>query len=205
MATSWCEIGLGQFQISLRVPLAGRLLGVPFAAVGLWFLYQMLASLFEAVRTGRTGEIFSALPGALLLLLMAVAFGLPGFALLCLRTKVVVDQMAGEIREVKDFRFVKRAQATPLSEITGIRADREETQHKDGDDSSESYSTVLLTLSFVKKSGSLLTAGIVDGPSEARRLGAELSRFTGLPLTAELGPAVHPGSRGPLSSNRSLR
>ena len=184
-ATTWTEEAPGRLRISLRVPIAGRLFGLPFVAVGAYFAWQAAGAVGDALRPGTGITLGAALPGAIVLSALGLLFGLPGFLLVLFRSTNVVDGPAGTFRQEKDFRLFRRASTTALSELVRVRAVREQSTHRDGDDPAETYSTTLFTVVLDRKKGSPLTAAVVRGASEAGALALRISQVANVPMVDE--------------------
>ena len=189
-ATTWTEEAPGRLRISLRVPIAGRLFGLPFAAVGAYFAWQAAGAVADALRPGTGITLGAALPGAIVLSVLALLFGLPGLLLVAFRAEVVVDVPGGVVSEVKDFRLFTKAKSTSLAEVVRVRAFREDGEHRDGEEPAESYTTTLWTVLLDRRTGPPLTAEVVKGAAEARELAATLARRIGVPGVDETGSAT---------------
>lgn len=88
--------------------MAARLIGVPFAAGGLYFLYQFLDAALHPSRGELTIAGWIALP------LMAAALLVPGWAILVVRKRVRLDATRREASEETDFLVYTRRVTTMI-------------------------------------------------------------------------------------------
>ena len=101
----WQEEGSGVVVIGQGAPIAARLFGVPFAAAGGWFLYQLVQSVIGGGLT---------IAGWILLPVMTAAFLVPGWILLFGKKRTRLDIARREATEEFDFLVHTRRTVTRI-------------------------------------------------------------------------------------------
>ena len=83
-----------------------RLFGVPFLAVGGYFLYQLIGGLLHPAEM--------TIAGWILLPLMTAAFLVPGWLLVAFRKRAILDATTREVSDELDFLVHTRRTRTPI-------------------------------------------------------------------------------------------
>lgn len=105
---NWTEQGT-RAVVSLPVPIAARLFGLPFLGFGLYFLRILV--------TGAMHPADMTIAGWTLVPLMMLAFLVPGWGLVFLRKRVAIDAGARTVVDESDFLvYVKRTSSPLLSD-----------------------------------------------------------------------------------------
>ena len=99
--------------ITLAGPPTARLFGLPFLLVGVYLLCQWIAGVADIVR-GRAGLGEMAV-GTILLLLVALAFVVPGWMLTLAQSRVTIDHAARTVTTVRDLRVYRHRATHALS------------------------------------------------------------------------------------------
>ncbi len=106
MAGIWQEQGSGVVTVAQSGIGPARLLGLPFAAAGGWFLYQFAGGLLHP------GELTIA--GWIMLPVMAAVFLVPGWIILFGRKRTRIDVTRREATEEFDFLIFARRKTTRI-------------------------------------------------------------------------------------------
>lgn len=111
----------GVIHADVAVPMAARLFGVPFLAMGCYLLYTLTLAIAAAVNAnGTVGDIIG---GQFLHIVFMLSFGGPGVLLVFGGRTVVFDKAARAITERRKLGFIKLTSGvTPLKDVACVRA-----------------------------------------------------------------------------------
>jgi hypothetical protein len=108
-------------KIAMAGDLSARLFAVPFLLLGGYLIYQLVGGIADLL-TGRAA-ITEMLAGMLLLLIVALAFVVPGWLLMFSRARIEIDRTARVVTSVRDFGIYQQREAHPLSRFEGVKVD----------------------------------------------------------------------------------
>jgi hypothetical protein len=112
----WTVEGRRRIVVTLN-PGAGRyIFGVPWLLFGVYFLFRyLILGIAEYVRAGDIAGVFTGALGWLFIILFfGCIFIIPGWVLVFLRRKVVVDASRGRVEEKNDLLVFSRSKTHPL-------------------------------------------------------------------------------------------
>lgn len=179
MAISSRRDGPDQMTVIQSGSLAARLFGLPFAAVGIYFLFHLVMGLVPGY-----GELTVA--GIVILPIMTAAFLVPGWILILGRKLTTIDLTRREIVEVRDFLVHKRRQVLSIGEARKVVVMRELSRSSSSSSETSSRALVQCVVSIALDSGrnALLAVFGTKDEEETRALslGQEVATFTGLPF-----------------------
>ena len=121
MSTELTEQG-ARLEITLGGDTTSKLIAVPLLLIGGYFAYQLVAGLLDIAR-GRAalGEMAF---GAILVLIMALAFLVPGWMLLAARARIEIDRTARTVSAIRDLRLHEIRERRSLDEFERVEVDR---------------------------------------------------------------------------------
>jgi hypothetical protein len=108
-------------KIAMAGDLSARLFAAPFLLVGGYLTYQLVGGIADLL-TGRAA-ITEMLAGTLLLLIVALAFLVPGWLLMFSRARIEIDRTARVVTSVRDFRIYRQREAHALSQFESVQVD----------------------------------------------------------------------------------
>lgn len=160
--------------ILLGGPPAARLFGLPFLLVGVYLSLQWAGGVADlAMRRAQVGEM---LFGSLLLLVLALAFLVPGWVLTLGRSIVTIDEGARTVTSERDLRVYKRRSTRALSEF-----ERVEIAHLSGGSSNASKSrTAQFQVELASARGAAVLVGLFEDFGEATAFGRQLGGRLGM-------------------------
>ena len=162
----------GQIRIVLGGGGAARLFGVPFLLVGVWLGYYLVLGLMSFVN-GTSGV--EMIPGTILLIVMTVAFFLPGWMLVASRAVVEIDRTRGTVKVARDWRFYQHHHERRLSEFSVIEIDLLST-------APNKRNNRAFQVELAAESRNNQVVGLFDDGEAALKHGQHLSALVGLPL-----------------------
>lgn len=162
--------------------VAAKLFGLPFAAVGVWFLYQFLMAFIDIVKAPKGSLPY--IPGLLLLLVMMLAFGAPGVLLMFGKRLVTVDAMTREVSAVRDYVFTTRAERFARDEIEAVSISHERLSSSSSDAKSNSRPVYAyhVEVELKRKGAENVLVGLAGHVDEARTLATEFAAAANLPM-----------------------
>jgi hypothetical protein len=104
-------------------PGAGRyIFGVPWLLFGVYFLFRyLILGIAEHLKAGDIAGVFTGASGWLFIILFfGCIFIIPGWVLVFLRRKVVIDASRGEVDEKNDFLIFSRGEIHPLADFDQV-------------------------------------------------------------------------------------
>jgi len=164
-------------------PGAGRyIFGIPWLLFGVYFLYRYL--IMGIVEYIQAGDIIGIFTGALGWLAIILIFGgifiVPGWALVFLRRKVVIDALQREVDEKNDFLIFSRGKSHLLANFDRILLVETYSRSKDGPGI---YMHDIRLMA--KEAQEYVLVGVMQDEAEAERLGQAVSELTGLPFSVQ--------------------
>ena len=174
-------------------PLIARLFGVPFLAVGIWFFWQFLVVLGEALRPSLIIDFGSSIPSLLLLLAMAVAFSIPGVLLVLFRRKnTIIRPEEHSVIEQRDFLLFKVQKGSAVDNHSVVEIRREQSKDRSG-------STVWFYCVYLDSpSRQKASLAVLKTAEEARQLGDQISKLLGISVHDQIEPDEHTGEAAEL-------
>lgn len=172
-----------------RADWGARLFGLPFLAVGAYFLYHLLGALYDYGSHGTSTSFFKNLPGTLLLVFMIVAFAVPGILLIFFAKEVALDVKNQEVTETVDFLLYQKRTNHSLNLFTKViaREERNDTR-KNGLTAKTTYTypVVLATNTAVEV---IVTVSTIE--EEAEFFALKLSKFISKTYENNMDPETH--------------
>jgi hypothetical protein len=174
-------------RIETAVPLAARLFGLPFLAMGVYVAYNLAMSVSEVLHG--TGTAKEMIGGQLLMTVFMLSFGVPGATLVFGRRNVNIDRGRRSIGEVRKLSFFSLRTATvPLEDVKLVRATLRLDQDMlagvkvpgvtDANQTGPGYDVELIDGKGVK----VMLAGMFSGAADAVTFSKELARALPLPF-----------------------
>ncbi|MBL8142003.1 MAG: hypothetical protein JNM38_12870 [Acidobacteria bacterium] len=162
--------------IALAGPPTARLFGLPFLLVGVYLLLQWLGGVADIVR-GRAALGEMAI-GTVLLLLIALAFLVPGWVLTLGRSLVTLDTAAQTVTTVRDLRVYRHRETRTLTEF-----DRVEVAHLSvGTNTTSGSRRAQYQVELAGERGANVVVGLFEDDGDAVAFGRSLSQRLGLPV-----------------------
>lgn len=169
---TWTPAKNGRMVIAGSSGVGGIVFGAPMLGFGLYFLYKYLVlGIIEYVKVGDIAGLFSGIFGWLVVILIGSIFAVPGWLLVFMRRRVVVDTVSGKVEDMKDFLLFKRGKVHRLADFGSVQV----VATRDN----KSFLQEVRLISRGK--GDHLVAGILFDGEAARRLGQELAALLRLP------------------------
>lgn len=124
MQTTWREQSSGEVVLECSDALGPRLFAaLLFGAVGLFFFAHLVRALSAYVRSATASEWLTAIPGILIVTVLSAVPSALALYLAAGRARVVIDRVAGEIRDMRDLRFVEWGWKYPIAEVSDVRVE----------------------------------------------------------------------------------
>ena len=161
--------------ITLAGPPTARLFGLPFLLVGVYLLFQWLGGVADIVR-GRAGLGEMAV-GTILLLLVALAFVVPGWMLTLAQSRVTIDHAAHTVTTVRDLRVYKHRATHPLSAF-----DRLDVAHLSVGSRPGASRTAQFQVELAGAGSTTVLVGLFDDDGDALAFGRQLASRLALPV-----------------------
>lgn len=179
MAISSRRDGPDQMTVIQSGSFVARLFGLPFSAIGIYFLYHLVMGLVPG-----HGELTVA--GIVILPIMTAAFLVPGWILILGRKLTTIDLTRREIVEVRDFIVHRRQQVSSIAEARKVLVKRELSRSSSSSSGTSSRALVQCVVSIALDGDrdALLAVFGTKNEEETRALslGQEVAAFTGLPF-----------------------
>jgi hypothetical protein len=169
-----------QLQIHFQGGLLLRLFGGLFLLVGGYFLYHLVMGIIDSIRYGQMLLVF---PGTCLLVVMMLAFGIPGWLLALTRKHTVIDPVGREVLDVKDFLLYKQAKRYPVETFNQVVVSNEIRRMKESEHQNKTY--LVYPVELTGTEGDTVMTAEMDNPSQALELGGQIAAMLGLPLKDE--------------------
>lgn len=186
MSEPWSADANGRLIIDQVIGKAARLFGLPFLAIGLYLAWNVLAAIVETLTGGRPGEAVSFVAGWILAIAVAAAFLIPGWLLVTLRKRTIVDRAKREVTDVRDFLVYRHERTQPIDATAQVVLTRDVTPAKEADrNATEIYSVVL-----APGGGKDVIVWLGDTPENARDVGRKLGAILGVPVVDRLAEAA---------------
>jgi hypothetical protein len=160
-------------KIAMRGDLTARLFAGPFLVVGVYLTYQLVGGIADLL-AGRAA-VTEMLAGTVLLLIVALAFLVPGWLLMFSRARVEIDRTAGEVRSVRDFRIYQQREAHALPQFERVELDLLSVAPNRRSKGRRAFQVEL-----ARRSGRNLLIGVFDDHDEALRFGRQVAGFLDL-------------------------
>lgn len=174
MATAVVE-ETGAITIQMSGGLSGRLFGLPFLVAGGWLASQVVGAVTDLVTGRAAGAQMAA--GLLVLIVVTAAFLVPGWMLVCARSRVEIDRTSGAVTAVRDYRVYQQREQRRLSEFTRLAVDMLTTASNPRRRANPAFQVEL-----VAPTGGNVLVGLADDGSSAMDLGRRLGALLGLPV-----------------------
>ncbi|MHB8809297.1 MAG: hypothetical protein ACYC9M_04715 [Desulfobulbaceae bacterium] len=163
-------------------PGIGRyLFGVPWLLFGLHFYYKYLVlGIAEYIKAGDIAGIFTGVLGWLFIVLFGAVFVVPGWLLVFLRRRVVVDVGRGMVDEMNDYLLFRRGKSQRLGVFGAVLLAA--TSHK-GRVTTYMHEVRLMP----RREGEPVLAAIMQDEEEGQQLGTAIADLLNLPFSARPG------------------
>ena len=183
---SWTADGRGRIVITGNAGIGRYVFGVPLLLFGAYFLYKYLVlGIADYIKAGDIAGIFTGIFGWLVVILMGGIFFVPGWLLVFLRRRVVIDVPHSMVAEKNDFLLFSRGKSQRLTGFGAIQV--VETASTSQDKTGGTTSTVTTWMHEVRLlprgEGNYVLAGIMQDEAEARKLAAAMAELLRLPWT----------------------
>ena len=187
----WTVEGRRRIVVTLN-PGAGRyIFGVPWLLFGVYFLFRyLILGIAEYVRAGDIAGVFTGALGWLFIILFfGCIFIIPGWVLVFLRRKVVVDASRGRVEEKNDLLVFSRSKTHPLAGFGRVLrvGPYSKGAHGRGGTTVYMYDVRLMPKAAGDERGYVLI-GTMQDEAEAERLGRATAELTDLPYAARQRP-----------------
>lgn len=172
------EESSGKLKIQLNLGVIVRLFGLPFLGAGLFFLYYLVLGLINITEYDGVGEAALALG---VLVVMTLAFGVPGAFLTLTRKSVVLDKTTDQVISTTDWIVYKRIRTDKISNFRAVEAIESQNTTRDSKTGSTrtSYNYPINLLPKAGTSYEVLVA-IGDSPAEGVEVGKRVAEFIGV-------------------------
>ncbi len=171
----------GTVLIPQPIKIAARLFGLPFLAIGGWFSYQLIMATYESISAGGLGELAGNILGLLILLLMALLFGVPGVLLVVARKYVLLRPAPRQVVELFDF-FVYRKENSRDIHTEAVVTLRFEAVSPTSTSSARAHSHFACMVYVKASARDRVLAAMTESAERARELGRETAALLGLQL-----------------------
>ncbi len=179
MSDLWTRQGDERLYVRSRPGSARLLIGLPFLAMGCWFLYRYLVmGIVEYIRAGDWAGLFSGVLGWLVILLMGGLFFVPGWLLVFTRRALLIDRPTGVAFEARDFLVYRQRIRHPLAAFRRVLLLHEQVKKTN---------RWLESVYLVRLDDSHLLVGTSDTEAEAERLAVATAELLGLPRESRSG------------------
>lgn len=179
MSDTWTRRGDQQLFVRSRLPRARFLIGVPFLALGGWFLYRyLILGIVEYVQAGDWAGLFSGVLGWMVIVLMGGLFVVPGWLLMFTRRALLIDRPSGLALEMRDFLIGRKRNRHALGEFVAVLLLHEQV---------EKTNRWLESVYLVRADDRTLLVGTMDTETEADALSAATADLLGLPRRSRSG------------------
>jgi hypothetical protein len=170
----WTKENETRLQINQNFGAIRYLFGTPFLLVGLYFLYQyLIMGIIAFIQAGDWGGLFSNMFGWLIIILIALLFLVPGWVIVFLRHKVIIDTRLGQLIQTQDFLIYKRVKQYRLDDFERIRARQAKPR------GSQTTGKTLYAVELTKKDGEAVVVA-TDEFEPAKKLRATMTAMLGL-------------------------
>lgn len=184
----WTVEGKNRIVVTLNAGVGRYIFGIPWLAFGVYFLYRyLILGIAEYIKAGDIAGVFTGALGWLLIILFfGGIFIVPGWVLVFLRRKVVIDAARGEVDEKNDYLIFSRSKTHPLADFNNVL--RVGTYSK-GTTSRGGTTTymydVRLMPRVIRKERDYVLVGTMQDEAEAERLGRATSELVDLPYVVQ--------------------
>lgn len=166
-------------------PGIGRyLFGVPWLLFGLHFYYKYLVlGIAEYIKAGDIAGIFTGMFGWLVIVLFGAVFVVPGWLLVFLRRRVVVDVGRGMVDAMNDYLLFRRGKSHRLGGFGSVLLAETVSTSRSGH--SDSVTTYMHEVRLMpRREGEPIVAGIMLDEEEGQQLGTAIADLLNLPFSA---------------------
>lgn len=178
MSEPWVADENGRLIVDQPVGKAARLFGLPFVAVGLYLAWNVVAAMFETLTGGHPSEAVGFIAGWIIATVVAAAFLIPGWLLLTLRKRTIVDRARREVTDVRDFLVYRHQKTQPIGSKAEVRLEREVSSSNEPDTNSRQIYSVTL----VPAAGREVIVWLADTEQNARDVGSKFASVVGVPV-----------------------
>ena len=175
------EEGENSLKVYFKNGLALRLFGLPFLIVGGKFLYELLRGIYESIISG---EMLLLFPGTLLLIVMILAFGIPGWLLTFVRKSVTIDRGQSEVIDIKDFLVYKRVRRYPFTALRKVLVTRRRQKFKRA--SGADKVSTLYPIELVGQADQRILVGELEEREPAKALAGQLAEMIGVEVELDI-------------------
>jgi hypothetical protein len=170
----WTKENETRLQINQNFGAIRYLFGTPFLLVGFYFLYQyLIMGIIAFIQAGDWWGLFSNVFGWLIILLIALLFLVPGWVIVFLRHRVIIDTKLGQLIQTQDFRIYQRVKQYRLDDFESIQARQVKPRR------SQTTRKPLYAVELTKKDGETVVVA-TDEFDLAKKLRATIAAMLGL-------------------------
>jgi len=179
----------GQRRIVVTLnPGVGRyIFGVPWLLFGVYFLFRyLILGVAEHLKAGDIAGVFTGALGWLFIILFfGCIFIIPGWVLVFLRRKVVIDASRGQVDEKNDFLIFSRGKTHPLAGFEQVLL---VGTYSRGTNSGGGTTRYMYDVRLMPKAAgsemSYVLVGTMQDEAEAERLGRATAELSDIPYAA---------------------
>jgi hypothetical protein len=192
--TRWAKVD-SQIIINQGMPIAARLFAIPLLAIAAYLVYQLVGAIIDVAHGFTVGALMESALGLALLLVLLLAFAIPGFFLLLGSKRVIVDAKQNQVIEVLGGWFWQKATSYSIEPYRTVKINYEYgIPHSTNRAESRLY-TFDIVLADAQDQSRLLTMFPVSDLEQARKLGKEIADLLKLKLSDHSGK-WDPAQRG---------
>ena len=164
----------GRIMVTGNPGIGRYIFGVPWLLFGLHFYYKsLILGIAEYIKAGDIAGIFTGMFGWLLIVLFGAIFVVPGWLLVFLRRRVVVDVGRGMVDEMNDYLLFRRGKSHRLGDFGSVLL--AETVNR-GKRTTYMHEVRLMP----RREGEHVLAAIMQDEEEGQRLGTAIADLLNL-------------------------
>ena len=172
---TWNLPGNGRLLVTGNPGIGRYIFGVPWLLFGVHFLYKyLILGIAEYIKAGDIAGIFTGAFGWLVVLFMGAIFVVPGWLMVFLRRRVIIDTVYGKVEEKNDFLLFSRGKIHHLADFGAILL---VATHSSGKVTTSMHEVRLMP----RADREYILVGVMQDNEEARRLGQALADLLRLP------------------------